>query len=80
VSKETIVFISGILLIVVPFLGVPSAWRTYTIVVLGVLLVFVGYAQRRSVYLKQIEREGGERVGDSFVETTDKLFDDSTLQ
>ncbi len=79
-SKETIVFISGILLIVVPFLGVPSAWRTYTIVAIGVLLVFVGYAQRRSVYSKHIEREGGERVGDSFVETTDKLFDDSTLQ
>ncbi len=79
-SKETIVFISGILLIVVPFLGVPLAWRTYTIVSLGVLLVFVGYAQRRSVYLRQIEKASGERVADSFVETTDKLFDDSTLQ
>ena len=78
-SKETIVFISGILLVVVPFLGVPLAWRTYAIVSLGVLLVFVGYAQRRSVYLKHIERETGERATDSFVETTDKLFDEGTL-
>jgi uncharacterized membrane protein len=80
VSKETIVFISGILLIIVPFLGIPLAWRAYAIAALGVLLVFVGYAQRRAVYLKQIERDSGERATDSFVETTDKLFDDNKLQ
>ena len=79
-SKETIVFISGIILTIVPFLGIPLAWRAYAIAALGVLLVFVGYAQRRSLYLKQIERGSGERGTDSFVETTDKLFDDSTIQ
>ncbi len=63
-----------------PFLGVPLAWRTYIVVSLGILLVFVGYAQRRIMYLKHIERDGGERATDSFVETTDKLFDDGTLQ
>lgn len=79
-SKETIVFISGILLIIVPFLCIPPAWRSYSIAAIGVLLVFVGYAQRRAVYLKQIERSSGERATDSFVETTDKLFNDSTIQ
>jgi uncharacterized membrane protein len=74
-SKETIVFISGILLIIVPFLGVPLAWREYVIAALGVLLTFIGYALRRGLYLKHIEREDGERATDSFVETTDKLFD-----
>ena len=79
-SKETIVFISGILLIIVPFLGVPLVWREYTIAALGVLLTFIGYALRRGLYLKYIERSDGERATDSFVETTDKLFDDGTLQ
>ncbi len=79
-SKETIVFISGILLIIVPFLGVPQVWREYVIAAIGVLLTFIGYALRRGLYLKHIEREGGERATDSFVETTDKLFDDGTLQ
>ncbi len=79
-SKETIVFISGILLIIVPFLGVPLKWREYVIAALGVLLTFIGYALRRGLYLKHIERDGGERATDSFVETTDKLFSDSTLQ
>ena len=79
-SKETIVFISGILLIIVPFLGVPLMWREYAVAALGVLLTFVGYALRRGLYLKHIERVGGERATDSFVETTDKLFDEVTLQ
>jgi uncharacterized membrane protein len=79
-SKETIVFISGILLVIVPFLGIPQAWRTYAIAAIGVLLVFIGYVLRRGVYLKFIERSSGERGTDSFVETTDKLFDDSKIQ
>ena len=55
-------------------------WREYAVAALGVLLTFVGYALRRGLYLKHIERVGGERATDSFVETTDKLFDESTLQ
>ncbi len=79
-SKETIVFISGVLLIIVPFLGIPLQWREYVIAALGVLLIFIGYALRRGMYLRHIEREGGERATDSFVETTNKLFDDGTVQ
>ncbi len=73
-SKETIVFVGGLLLIVVPFLGIPLAWREYMVAAMGVLFTFVGYALRRGVYLKHIERDDGERATDSFVETTDKLF------
>lgn len=79
-SKETIVFITGILLLFIPFLGVPLLWREYAVASLGVLLTFVGYALRRGLYLKHIEREGGERATDSFVETTEQLFPDNTLQ
>lgn len=80
VSKETLVFISGLLLIVIPFLGVPEKWRYYGVSALGVVLVFVGYELRRRIYLSRIDRGNGERGTDSFVETTEKLFDERTLQ
>lgn len=73
-SKETLVFIFGILLTIVPFIGVPEAWRQYAVVALGCVLIMVGYALRRSLYLRRLETEDGERSSDSFVETTEQLF------
>jgi hypothetical protein len=65
---------------IIPFLGVPQAWRTYAVVALGVCLTLIGYALRRRVYLKEIEQASGERSTNSFVETTETLFKDSTVQ
>ena len=79
VSKETIVFIAGFLLTIVPFLGIPHEWRQYTIFGIGVVLILVGYILRRSVYLQRMEKNG-ERETDSFVETTENLFEDHTLK
>ena len=79
-SKETVVFIFGILLTIVPFLGVPEQWRQYAIFAIGVLLIVIGYALRRSVYLSQIDHGNGERGSDSFIETTDRLFEDSVMK
>jgi hypothetical protein len=75
-TKETLVFFTGILLIIVPFLGVPELWRISLIVFLGVVLVLTGYGLRRNVYLNHIDKGNGERGTDSFVETTEKLFDE----
>lgn len=77
VTKETIVFIFGILLTVVPFLGVPELWRQYAVMAIGVVLILIGYALRRGVYLEEIDRGNGERGADSFVETTEQLFSGS---
>ena len=72
--KETLVFISGILLTLVPYLGIPEVWRQRTIFGIGVLLIFIGYLLRRTIYLRNMERENGERGADSFVETTEQLI------
>ena len=72
-SKETLVFIFGILLTVIPFLGIPEVWRQYGVVVIGILLILIGYAIRRRVYLDQIDNDG-ERTTDSFIETNEQLF------
>lgn len=74
-SKETIVFISGVLLTITPFLGVPESWRTGLVVALGVILILLGYALRRTTYLSRIDKGNGERGTNAFVETTEKLFE-----
>ena len=79
-SKETIVFISGILLTIIPFLGIPHTWRQYAVFGIGILLIFVGYMLRRGVYFSRLDKGNGERGSDSFIETTEQIFDDRTLQ
>ncbi len=71
-SRESIVFTLGILLLVIPHLGIPESWKFYFLITAGVLLVVVGYSLRRSAYLRSIERDNGERGTDSFVENTGK--------
>jgi hypothetical protein len=79
-TRETLVFLFGIVLAVLPFLGVPELWKQYLVSSIGVILILVGYSLRRSLYLLKIDRGNGERGSDSFVETTKQLFDERELQ
>ncbi len=67
-SRESIVFVSGVLLLIVPHLGIPENWKLYFFVGIGVILTLVGYSLRRSSYLRSIQKANGERQTDSFVE------------
>jgi hypothetical protein len=75
-TKSTVVFWIGFLLILVPYLGIPSDWKQYTYVGIGVVLVLLGYSLKRAQYLQGLERSGGVRGNDTFVETTQNLFAD----
>ena|GEM_PF-519758 len=79
-SKETLVFISGILLTIVPFVGVPELWRRYVVLGLGILLILIGYFLRRNLYLNRLDKGNGERGSDTFIETTEVLFDEGALK
>ena len=79
-SKETLVFLIGIFLTILPFLGVPEVWKQYVIVGVGVTLIMIGYVLRRALYLSRIDRGNGERGVDSFVETTPQLFQENELK
>jgi hypothetical protein len=79
-SKETFVFFIGIILTLLPFLGIPEDWKQYAVALFGGLLILIGYMLRRAVYFKRIDRGNGERGDDSFVETTKPLFDGRELQ
>lgn len=67
-SRESIVFTLGILLLVIPNLGIPESWKFYFFMFTGVVMVVTGYSLRRSAYLRSIQKENGERGTDSFVE------------
>lgn len=68
------------LLIIVPHLGVPENWIQYTISSVGFILMVIGYVLRRQLYMRSIDKGNGERGDDTYIETTEKLFDDGTLK
>jgi len=70
----TIVFLCGFILVLLPYLGVPMVWKLYITITSGVTLMVCGYLVRRRQYLDEISRDSGDRVSDTFVETTPELF------
>ena len=68
-KRESFVFLLGFVLILTPFLGIPSTWKHVVYVVLGAGLIVVGYQLRRIAYLRSIENHTtGERRNDAYVE------------
>lgn len=74
-SKETLVFFIGIILTLLPFLGIPEDWKQYAIATCGAFLILIGYMLRRVAYFNRIDHGNGERGDGSFVETTKQLFE-----
>lgn len=68
-SKETLVFVVGVIVFFVPFLGVPSEYKKWILVVSGIALLIVGYSLRRRAFLLSIEHRSGERRADGFIES-----------
>lgn len=79
-SKGTTVFLLGMVLVVLPYLGIPSVWKQYAFVGVGSLLLVLGYMIRRAQYLSDIDSGNGERGDDTFVETTQNLFAQTTVE
>ncbi len=68
-SKETFVFILGIIVFFTPFLGLPGEYKEWILIVSGILLIVTGYRLRRAMFLRSLEHHSGERRGDAFVES-----------
>jgi hypothetical protein len=67
-SRESLVFTIGIIAFLTPFLGVPTNIKENIFIVLGIILMLVGYSLRRAAYLRSISSQSGERRTDAFVE------------
>lgn len=74
-TKGTAVFLLGLLLLIVPSLGIPLWWKQVFFIATGILLLFIGYAIRRAQYLRTLDDSStGMRHSETFVETTQNLF------
>jgi len=45
-SKEMSVMLLGVAVVILPYLGVPSAWRTLLLVLVGLTLIIIGFLLR----------------------------------
>jgi membrane-bound ClpP family serine protease len=45
-SKETTIIALGIWVIIVPYLGIPTSWKTILLVLAGFAIVMIGFFQR----------------------------------
>lgn len=72
--KGSFVFLIGITLVLLPYLGIPTLWKQYLTIASGAALIFLGYAIRRAQYLNDIDSGNGELVSETFVEATPELF------
>lgn len=73
-KRESLIFFLGCAMVLLPFLGIPSAWKRGVYVVLGLVLILVGYQLRRLAYVRSIEDHAGERKTDVYVEQVEQLF------
>lgn len=72
--KAMLIGLSGLLLMVLPFLGIPAIWKLYITVGTGGLLLLLGYLLIRDWVYFDNDLGNGERGNESFVETTESLF------
>lgn len=72
--KATLIGLLGLLLTVLPFLGVPETWKMYGTSAIGVLLLLLGYLFVRDRIHAESDMGNGERGNESYVETTEPLF------
>ena len=77
--KAMLIGLSGLLLMVLPFLGIPAIWKLYITVGTGGLLLLLGYLLIRDRVYFDNDLGNGERGNESFVETTESLFKDHTV-
>jgi uncharacterized membrane protein len=49
--------ITGLILVLLPFLGVPSSWKTAITIVAGVVLLYLGYKEYRISERHRLARE-----------------------
>jgi hypothetical protein len=68
-SKESIVFLLGLTVLLSPFLGIPNAWKDQLLIGAGVCIMLLGYVLRRAAFVRSLDTGNGERKNGSFVES-----------
>lgn len=69
-SRESLVFFFGLLVFLIPFLGLPRTFKDVGLFVIGGVLMLLGFMLRRSAFVRSIEKSSGERQADAFTESS----------
>ena len=64
----------GLMLVVLPFLGIPDEWKVYGTVGAGAIIAILSYLIIRDRILRDMDMGNGERGNESYVESTQSLF------
>lgn len=68
-SRESLVFVLGFIIFLMPFLGIPRDSKEYFYGGAGIFLMLIGFALRRSAFFRSITEEGGDRASSAFAES-----------
>ena len=80
-TQELTVFFSGLLLVLLPFFGIPTQWKLYVVSGIGVLLIILGYRLRYRRALREMGASDNEKSPiDGFQQATPPLFTGSTTE
>ena len=63
--RQSLVLLLGLGVFFTPFLGLPTDWKDYLIIGMGVILIVVGYSLRRGAYLKRSEMTADDEAEQS---------------
>ncbi len=67
-KRESLIFLLGIAIVLLPFIGIPSEWKRVGYMLAGFSLALLGYQLRRAAFLRSITQPSGERRADVYVE------------
>ena len=79
-SRESLVFITGIVVFLTAFSGFPKKWEEIILIVSGIVLMIVGFSLRRTAFLRSIDTGNGERASDAFVEQVTEDTPESVVE
>ncbi len=76
-SKESLVLILGIIVLIVPSSGLPDDWVIYILRAAGVLIILLGFLLRRCAYYRRIDNGGKQHPAAPFVESHNEVAENS---
>ena len=65
-SKEVLVIVLGVWILIVPFLGIPSSWKTTIFALSGLAIVVIGFLLRTEAYSRGTKRPEHRKFVENF--------------
>ena len=61
-KKETSLYLLGILVIILPYLGFPNNWRKFLFFVFGAIIIYIAYMYRREKKIREAKSDSSNDI------------------